>query len=279
LFGYPERVEQKDQVDTEDENSQTMVKLETTRKRPDSILDISRANKQFERGQEQADKIIAETYKAILEDFNEQLTTNFDTYADNLRIRTRHREELANKLNELYLGLFEDGQKAARTELYKLGLNQQKLSLSGKEKRSIKNNILRLVNKFMITIKTGVETALNKTNVTKIADKGGMKSFLDQFVDGFKGMKRDLRVEVQTGYTTGRADTLTEFQDDVELFLYDSTLDKNLCEKCRPFDGEIFTQKEWESKGFNEKSPVNPDCLGLLGNNDCRCQKVPYKLK
>jgi len=254
-----------------------MTKLETERNH-DNYLDKSRANKQFLKGQEEADKIVSKIYMDIIKDFEGQLQADFES-RDNLRIRSKYKEDLLEKLDNLYLDLFEDGRKAARTELFKLGLNQQKLAITPKEKKAVEKGILRFVNKFMLTIKTGVENALSKTNIKKIADMGGIKEFLGRFDDGFKGAKRDLRVEVQAGYTNGRSDVLKEFQSEIDLFMYDATLDKNLCENCAPFDGEIFTQTEWESRGFNEQTPVNPDCLGLLGHNDCRCQKVPYKLK
>jgi hypothetical protein len=277
IFGYPEKPEIKQEITIDEDNSSQMTKLETERNH-DNYLDKSRANKQFLKGQEEADKIVNKIYMDIIKDFEGQLQADFES-RDNLRIRSKYKEDLLEKLDNLYLDLFEDGRKAARTELFKLGLNQQKLAITPKEKKAVEKGILRFVNKFMLTIKTGVENALSKTNIKKIADMGGIKEFLGRFDDGFKGAKRDLRVEVQAGYTNGRSDVLKEFQSEIDLFMYDATLDKNLCENCAPFDGEIYTQTEWESRGFNEQTPVNPDCLGLLGHNDCRCQKVPYKLK
>ena len=71
---------------------------------------------------------------------------------------------------------------------------------------------------------------------------------------------------------------IQENKEEIELYLYNSILDKNLCDVCSEWTGAVLTLEEAEANGFMTGSGrVNPGCLG--GIERCRCNLLVYKLK
>lgn len=84
-------------------------------------------------------------------------------------------------------------------------------------------------------------------------------------------LKQEAKKEVQNA----RGDVFEN--SDVKKFKYIATLDNNVCSVCEPLHDAIFDVDEIKIYGLNLKSPVNPNCLGSLGGNVCRCQLVPIE--
>lgn len=84
-------------------------------------------------------------------------------------------------------------------------------------------------------------------------------------------IKQEIKKDVQNA----RGEVLEN--SDVELFRYIATLDKNVCSICETVHNTTYTKQELLDAGLSFTSPVNPECLGSLGGNVCRCQIVPVK--
>jgi len=269
MFGYPEKIETKTET-VEPLVEVAAAKLETTAK---NCWDFDKAEKTFLKGQEQADAIIDGTIKEIMTIFVKQMENGKDP--DSLRIPMTVSEALKEKLEALYQDLYKDGETEAKKEMAKVTKGKS-LSLTPKEISKKSKNIDKLVNRMMQNIKSSVEINIGKVNPTVIANAGGIDPYMKKFEDWFKSDKRNLRQEVQTGYTAGRGDVFADA--DIKLWMYDARLDKNLCDECAKFDGLLLTNEEINSMGLNlTKSPTNPQCLGSLGGNLCRCHLVPFE--
>ena len=83
------------------------------------------------------------------------------------------------------------------------------------------------------------------------------------------------------GFYSGRAEVLLDNEEDIELLEYTAIMDKGTCAECAPLDGVQQSAQEWIDSGMNidpKATVLNPNCIGLKGNNKCRCQLIPVKV-
>lgn len=113
-------------------------------------------------------------------------------------------------------------------------------------------------------------------NIAKDLDFEGIEDFEDienKIKENTKRERRDLLIEVEKQIQDGRGEVFE--QTDGVKFRYTSMLDGNVCDVCSNLHDIIMTKEEVKDLGLNFVSPVNPNCLGLLGGNTCRCQLIP----
>ena len=239
-----------------------------------NIFEFESANEHYLTVQDLTEAEINIVMEKLFSDISRQLKRNRKGDID-----MRYEKELVSRLTKLYEKAFNRGESDAIKEFNKLSGKNIELSLTGREKKDIKSNIDKLVKKFFVNIKTVVETKYGRVTDKYIKNKGGIEKYLLEFQTGFKKDKRGLISEIADGYQAGRGDILEAEANNIELYLYSASLDTNLCDHCAPLDGGIYTEDELKDMGLNFQPSINPDCLGLLGGNVCRCQVIPYKLK
>lgn len=185
--------------------------------------------------------------------------------------------ELSNRLNKIFKKGYSEGVSAFNKELSEL--TGKKLD-SGKPtddlKKGVSQSLLRYSGRLLYNIKTVVEDKL-ETEWNK--ENSAVEYVIEQsFDDGFKTDRRTLIDKTSDGYLIGRSDTLDENKDKIELFFYNSILDKNLCDTCAKLTGAVMTLEEAQSLGLKTRQGrVNPACLGSI--DKCRCVLMPYKIK
>ena len=98
-------------------------------------------------------------------------------------------------------------------------------------------------------------------------DKKDMSSALTAFAAGIsiQTWQNLAATPVNIGWGDGRAVFVEQHADSVDFEVYSAILDQNLCENCRPLDGERQTA------GENKFQTPNPLCLG---GAKCRCVTI-----
>lgn len=190
-------------------------------------------------------------------------------------IEVKYDVELFNRLNSLYQQGFSAGRKDVAHEI---ALASEK-ELAGEADKVLKisQTLKRHAGKLMFNVRVTVEDILEreftpgKTDVAEVL----MSKALEE---GFKTEKRSLIEKVSDSYVEGRSDAIQDNKEKIELYMYNSILDKNLCDVCSEWTGAVMTLEEAEENGFVTGSGrVNPGCLG--GIERCRCNLLVYKLK
>lgn len=183
--------------------------------------------------------------------------------------------ELFNRLNKLYQEGYSTGRKDVAGEIAKAG--ELELASGTDPKIKISQTLKRHAGKLMFNVKVVVEDIIDaeytpgSTDVSEILQSKALE-------EAFKTEKRALVEKVSDSYVDGRSDMIQENKEKIELYLYNSILDKNLCDVCAEWTGAVLTLEEAEANGFMTGSGrVNPGCLG--GVERCRCNLLIYKLK
>lgn len=226
--------------------------------------------------EEKAANIINASISGILND----LKTQFKKGASRAHIDNWHSRELENKLMELFESGYNKGNADVRLEIKKAKQIKQlkikniglELALNKKDLSKQAKTLSITINGMVNNIKKSVDYSMSKMSTKRLNNQGGIDGFFDNLGNEFKRDRRDLIDDTMAGYTEGRNDTIQEFSTDETELLYSAILDRNLCDHCSQWDGLTFTTKEIESsRNFQFGRSINLDCLGLLGDNDCRC--------
>ena len=284
LFGYPEATEIKTpigpvQEENEQEAEEQATELKKLSKRDLSkyeleIFELESANETYLNTQEKTEKILNKHLSIILDDIAEQYERKQKFFIPNTK-----QELLINDLSEIYQAAFSKGETDVKKELNKLSLKTKELSLPGAEKKAVNNSISRFVKRLIFNVKTVLEDSLSKVTDSMLNKAGGLKQYVMGFETGFKIDKRTILSTVEDGYTDGRGKALVDNSDEIELYFYSATLDKNLCDECAPLDAlELTLQEVRDNELRIGNGRVNPNCLGNNGQW-CRCQLVPIKIK
>lgn len=214
-------------------------------------------------------------YKMMLESAKLQLNQNSK---NPVKIPQIMKDELYKAINSIYNELWDIGYKheseAIKTvdSSVKLAKPTGPLAVSPNRKK-----LEFVVNLLGDVMENQINTALLNSNPTKIKNAGGINQFVDDtFGDSQKVIKGTILNNVLSGYVEG----ITDSQDAYEiesgnevLKSYTVQLERqNVCEVCFPYEGMVFSKADAEDLGLNwTGTPLNPECLGLLGKNQCRC--------
>jgi len=172
-------------------------------------------------------------------------------------------EKLKNKLVEKIKTMKEDLQKQAvktiETEIKKMN------------KKLTRYDLIKL---------TGEDEIVNRL-ILKIVDLVKENDSIKDFEDLFKKIEKEvikdrneISRDIEKSYLDQRGEILQK-QENIQRFQYTSCQDSNVCESCNSLHSLVFTRDEIQQAGLNFDSPVNPNCLGLLGGNVCRCHWKP----
>ena len=234
------------------------------------IFELESANEHFLTIQDEVQSVINQNKHELFLDIVRQLKRNRkkDIFLD-----YQFQNDLVRKLTKIFEKGYNRGKTDVKKEINKL--KQKPIEMAIEDSGEIKSNISKLIKKFYVDIKTKVETRMNKVSDKYIENKGGLESYILEMEEGFKYDERMVIQEVEASYTNGRGDLMQMWKDNIETYLYSAVVDKNLCNVCAPFDGNIYTLEELQEAGLQLTHPVNPDCLGR--DND-RCMIIPYSL-
>jgi hypothetical protein len=280
LFGLPEiaEVEVVNDVDDEVSADKLLSKSFQINKRHDNVFDVEKANNTFLESQEKIDIIIKKYYDQLLAEFATQAEADIEKAKNNLRIPMILKEKFVEELEEEYNEIYKTGSSDVVAELLLLGVVSAVIGKDSPINKTKIKMVDKMASKLLNNTKTVVEKTISKTNETIIKNAGGVKEYFTRFDDYLKNDKRDIRVEVQEGYQDGRGEVMKENKEKIIKYQYDATLDQNLCEECAPHDGKVYTIDEINELGFNIGGAVNPECHGLRGGNQCRCQLLPFEV-
>ncbi len=240
------------------------------------IFELENAIKVHNVIREQVSKIINSYHNKILNDVAEQLEkTNGQNY------RLKYKKQLFNEVRKFYKQAYIEGKIDAKKEIAKLKMRLYENN--GIKDEEIKEELAMLglkVEVYFETMDKTIKSLLLTQPIKNIKKTGGFKVWLiDKLKDAIKKPRTNLITFAGSGYSKGRND---EFADnkEVEMFEYTAVMDNNTCENCAPYDGLVMSRQEVEESGLNfpgTNGNLNPDCLGLSGDNVCRCQLVPVK--
>lgn len=274
MFGLPEKIEVEATIAGKENvlgEEQKEMKLGTGRARCDEQRKIELEAK-FLSGepqqlldtiQEEAEAIILDVKKKILKDFSKQLEKN-----RNASLNVRYMPELKNRLKKLYRDAFADGKAQLNSEIQKSDIKVAKFELvDSPVLGALIANIDLSVDLFGNLLKSSVEKKKNQLGANLEKQYETMDEFLSTFLDSQKMIQRDIITEVQSGYFEGRGEGMTESQ--LDMWVYTSVLDANLCDNCAPYNGLIYSYQEiMNDPVLQIGSPTNTTCLG---GNKCRC--------
>jgi hypothetical protein len=211
----------------------------------------------------------------VFNDIAEQLRRN-----QKKELNLRFEGEMFKAMDTLYDGVYKEGEKDLINEFKKISKKNTELALTPRQRKIKTDRIGRSVKRLFQDIKDTIETVMNRVTPEFIEKKGGLKAYVKSFQEQFKGRKRAIKSEVEAGYIDGRGEVAKEVRKDVALWFYSARLDINLCDNCAPEDGQLMTTEEViANPTIDFTTPVNQECLGLLGNNNCRCVLIPFEGK
>jgi len=242
-----------------------------------NVWNFKRAEDSFITAQDKVKDIIEMMMDKIGKSIIRQLEKSESLRDTNIVITEKG--EFVDKLFNVYNGIKSSGFNDAKEEVTKLNKgmtlsnNIQLANTPSKKKKTIERKVDRLISE----VKGSVLDVIERTSDERIAAKGGLRGTIGTYLkDSQKNAKRNLLMAVQDGYNEGRAEVFSSAG--VTKYLYSARLDKNTCEECVPFDGVVVEKSELASLGLSDKmTSVNENCLGLLGNNACRCVLIPYE--
>lgn len=233
-------------------------------------FDIDGTDKLYLDIQNEAQSIIAE----VVQKYVYYIAKQFES---GLKVEDKYLAELSNRLQKVYSKGFVAGRSAVEHEI-ELASNRQFATKPKDEKiKYTSESLKRFSGKLLYTVKAVTEDKLDtEWNPKRQSAKEYVET--EQLVDGFKTDRRTLIDKVTDGYIEGRTDAINENKDKIDLYLYNSILDHNLCDNCAVLTGAVMTLEEAESMGFlTGKGRVNPNCKG--GQSRCRCNLLIYKLR
>lgn len=285
IFGLPETITDNGDVATDEEDQAEEIKAEgcgcgnhqlgmnlsphrELHEHEKNVFELESAKAFYLEVQEKSQKIMDSVIDKMFNDIYNQVKAD-----KNNSINIRFQGELTARLTKLYESGFEIGQEDIDKELKKIGASDRKLALTPKGRDRKNKSINRWVGRLAFNIKTTLEDALENTSIDRINKKGGIKPFVESYKDGFKGDKRRVLQETDSGYVDGRGKTLRDRAEEVGEVFYSAILDGNLCDVCAPFDGAILTVKEAQDNDLQFSSPTNLNCEG---GQKCRCVLVPF---
>ena len=193
-------------------------------------------------------------------------------------IDMKYDKELSNRLNKLYKDSYSFGANQVKKEIELASKKKlaSKVPVPEDQVVAVSQSITRFAGRLLYNVKTVVEDELD----TKWdSEEQSVEEFISDagFEDWFKTDELTLVNKTTDGYGDGRADTLEENADQIDLFFYNSILDNNLCDDCAELTGAVMTQEEADSQGLEiGESRVNPSCAG---GDSCRCILQVYQLK
>jgi hypothetical protein len=245
------------------------------------VFSLDSANEHYTTVEEQTEALMTRKYNALIDDIITQLSKDRHK---TIAVRNSLIEETIDEFMKIYEKGYNRGERDIKSEFKKIGgdSDTSKLALDKKTFDKKRGIISKLIKKLFMNTKTSVEIKMDSVSDKFIENKGGIKSYLEPWKDGFKKNKRSIKSNTYSGYIDGRGETLLDLKPEVETYLYSSILNASTCNQCAPFDGEILTADEIEENGLNlNQSPVNPNCLGVehSGENVCKCTITAYKLK
>ena len=188
---------------------------------------------------ERAANAMSEVFKKILLDVAKQLKKN-----PKAELELRYERELVKKLTELFSEGYSRGERDVKSELNKLRKASVQLAADPSDLGNKKNRITKWVKNLFFKVKTTVEVQMDKVTPAYIESKGGVDKYILGFETGFKTEKRQVFREVEAGYVVGRGSILKAAKDEIALYMYSAILDKNLCDDCAPFDGQVMSYRE-----------------------------------
>lgn len=217
--------------------------------------------------QEKAERVLSEIVQRYLDYFVKTVSAGGTP-------EVKYDVELSNKLNSLYKASYSYGASSVNKEIAKAS----NTTLASKEPQQVTSmSLRRFSGKLLFNIKTVVEDVVD---TEWDESRESLAEFIARkdFANGFKTDRRTLINKTAEGYLDGRADTLSENKDKIELYYYNSILDEHLCDVCSQYTGAVMTFEEAEKMGLViGRGRVNSGCEG--GLNKCRCHLVVYKLK
>ena len=172
-------------------------------------------------------------------------------------------EKLKNKLVEKIKNIKENLQKQA--------IKTVQNEIKKMNKKIMKYRLIKLVNDDEIVNRLVLKI------VDLLKENENIKDFENLFEKIQKEVTKDrneITREIEKTYIDQRGEIL-EKQENIVRFQYTSCQDSNVCESCDSLHGLYFTREEIKEAGLNFETPVNPNCLGLLGGNNCRCHWKP----
>ena len=206
-------------------------------------------------------------------------------------IKESLKKELADHYNNSYMKGFDH----SKAEISKINPGKNMLEKAGhmillasmRGAINLSNNHKKLeytIDSLSSAIENGVNKNMVSVNDTNIYNAGGIDDYIDStFGNGQKGLQASLVNNTTSGYFEGTGDAQDDYESQTgEKLLKTYTTQaewrnrpENVCEICYPYEGMVFTQDESESLGLNwSGTPLNPECLGLMGGNDCQCKWV-----
>lgn len=168
-------------------------------------------------------------------------------------------EQMTDKMLQIKDGIYKKSKQTAINELKKLSRNY--------ESKTTPQNVDRVM-EFLIKI---IDAAKKAENMDFFSIGGIEEAIKSSIKYEINYIKQEIKRDVQNA----RGEILAA--SNAEKFRYIATLDKSVCSVCEVLHNTIYTKGELRDAGLNFKSPVNPECLGGLGGNICRCQIVPVK--
>jgi len=188
------------------------------------------------------------------------------------------KDELFKTINLQYNKIWDAGYKDSTKQLnqidnsFKLARGNGPLGVSKNGKK-----LEYVVDLLGDAVENQVNTNMLNVNQSMIDNAGGINSFVD---DRFGDSQNQIKASILSNTLSGYNDGINNAQDDYEqesgnelMKAYTVQLEtKNICEKCFPYEGIVFSKTDAEDLGLNwSDTPINPECLGLLGNNQCQC--------
>jgi hypothetical protein len=192
-------------------------------------------------------------------------------------VEMKYDVELTNRLNKLYSEAFGTGDGDVTAEIERLMDGMEFANKATEPIKAASKSIGRFASRLLNNIKTVVEDMLD-TDWNKAIGAAVDYVEKEKIFDGFKTDKRTLIEKTTDGYMDGRASAIGKYKDNIKLYFYNATLDKNLCDECAKFMGAVMTEEEAIMSDLQvSKGRVNFNCKG--GGHRCRCNLIPYKLK
>jgi len=234
-------------------------------------FDVEGTDKLYTGIQEDSEKVIDDVmrkyilYIAKQKDSGEKVELKYDV-------------ELSNRLNKLYKKSFGEGVRQFYKEMELAQGKKLSTSTIVPEEKMIgtSQSITRYSGRLLFNIKTVVEDQMDVDMLPGETAAEYTKRI--DFAGGFKTDRRTLIQKTADGYLDGRSEAMVDNKEKIELYYYNSILDKSLCDNCAVLTGSVMTLEEAQSIDLvTGKGRINSNCLG--GINRCRCNLVPYKLK
>jgi len=182
------------------------------------------------------------------------------------------RAEMSAAIGAVLLDLFNYGRQQVKKEL----AGQMKAGLA--EPEPINPEALALISEFLKTrakasvniLSTKLRSALTFEALRQIkqgiVDHDALLKVMNDLSN--KELLATASYSVNEAFNFGRSSQAAEDSEDIDRVQYSSILDKNVCLKCEPLDGEEW---DYDDPRTERYARGNPDCEG---GNRCRCMEI-----